>query len=70
PDIQHWQTEKGINVYFVEAHEIPMLDIQVIFDAGSSRDKKDLGLAVLTNGLLAEGAAGLTADDISRNFEN
>ena len=70
PNIQHWQTGQGINVYLVETHEIPMLDIQVIFDAGSSRDKNNAGLAVLTNELLAEGAAGLTADDISRNFEN
>ena len=70
PDIKHWQTEKGTGVYFVEAHELPMVDIQVIFDAGSSRDDSKPGLALLTNVLLAEGAAGLTADEISQNFEN
>ena len=70
PEIQHWQTEKGAGVYFVEAHELPMVDIQVIFDAGSSRDTGKPGLAALTGNLLAEGAAGLSADAVSRNFEN
>ncbi len=70
PDIQHWQTENGIGIYFVEAHELPMVDLQIIFDAGSSRDSGKPGLALLTNSLLAEGAAGMTADEISRNFEN
>lgn len=70
PDIQHWQTDKGTGVYFVERHELPMVDIQVIFDAGAGRDGDKPGLALLTNGLLAEGAGGLSADEISRNFED
>jgi len=69
PKIQHWQTDNGARVYFVEAHELPMVDVQVVFDAGSSRDKNKPGLSVLTNGLLAEGANGLSADVISQNFD-
>lgn len=70
PEIQHWETDKGAAVYFVEAHELPMVDIQIIFDAGSARDGDKPGLALLTNALLAEGAGGLSADQISQNFEN
>ena len=70
PKIQHWQTEQGVRVYFVEAHELPMVDIQVLFDAGSGRDGDKHGLSLLVNGLLAEGAGGLNADEISQNFEN
>ena len=70
PRIQTWQTDNGVKVYFVEAHEIPMLDLQVVFDAGSSRDQEKSGLAMLTIGLLDEGAAGMDADAISQNFEN
>ena len=70
PDIQHWQTDKGSGVYFVETHELPMVDIQVIFDAGSGRDGEKPGLSMLTNSLLSEGAAGLSANEISSNFEN
>jgi len=70
PEIQHWQTAHGAQVYFVEAHELPIMDIKIIFDAGSGRDGDKPGLALMTNGMLSEGAGGLSADDISRNFEN
>ncbi len=70
PVIQTWQSEKGANVYFVEAKELPIVDIQIIFDAGSSRNGKKAGLAGLTNSLLDEGAGGLTADQISQGFDN
>jgi zinc protease len=70
PDIQHWVTDKGVRVYFVEAHEIPMVTAKILFDAGSSRDDSRPGVAVLTAALLGEGAGGLSADQISRNFED
>ena len=70
PDIQKWQSEMGANVFFVEAKEIPIVDIQIIFDAGSARDGEQAGLAALTNGLLDEGADGLTADQVSQGFDD
>jgi zinc protease len=70
PQIQHWQTTKGTEVYFVEAHELPMVDIQINFGAGSVRDSLDKkGLAAITNSLLDEGAAQMSADEISFEFE-
>ena len=60
PQIQTWQTENGAKVLFVPATEIPMLDVRIVFDAGSARDDGSSGLSVLTNGLLSEGAAGKT----------
>lgn len=68
--IQHWQTTNGADVYFSPARELPMVDIRVIFTAGSARDGASAGLAQLTNGLLSEGAGGLSADEIARRFEN
>jgi len=70
PDIQTWQSDKGASIYFVAATELPMVDIQIIFDAGSARNGNKAGLAGLTNGLLDEGAGGLTADQISQGFDN
>lgn len=70
PDIQTWETNKGAKVFLVESHELPMVDIKLIFDAGSSRDESHPGLAVLTNDLLSEGAAGKSVDDISNVFES
>ncbi len=70
PEIQHWQTENGMRVYFVPAPELPVLDIRVTFDAGSARDGDKPGLARLTNGLLKQGAAGMDADTIAAAFED
>ena len=59
PAIQTWQTSNGARVLFVEAHELPIVDMQVIFGGGSSRDPAGReGLALLAGGLLDEGAAG------------
>lgn len=69
PEIQSWTTKKGAKVLFVEARELPMVDIRLVFDAGSARDGEHSGVASLTNALLGQGAAGLSADDIARGFE-
>jgi zinc protease len=71
PKIQHWTLDNGARVYFVEAHELPLVQLRAVFDAGSSRDPKAKdGLAALTNGMLNEGAQGLTADAIASSFES
>ncbi len=70
PQIQTWQTENGAKVLFVPANEIPMLDLRIVFDAGSARDDGSSGLSVLSNGLLSEGAAGKTSQQIAEAFES
>ncbi len=70
PDIQHWTTKNGARVYYVHAPELPMVDMRIVFDAGAARDDADPGLSILTNGLLAEGAGGLTTDEIAKRFES
>jgi zinc protease len=69
PDIQHWLTGNGARVYFAPAPELPMVDIQVTFNAGSARDGDKPGLALLTNGMLEEGAGKLDADAIAEQFD-
>jgi len=69
PVIQTWTTDNGAKVMFYPAPELPMLDIRATFAAGSARDAGHAGIARLTNGLLAEGAAGLAAHDIAERFE-
>ncbi|MBA2590710.1 MAG: insulinase family protein, partial [Gammaproteobacteria bacterium] len=69
PKIETWNTANGARVYFVRAPELPMVDLRVAFDAGSARDQTQWGLAGLTNGMLAEGAGGLTAQTLSERFE-
>ena len=64
-DIQEWQTDNGMRVLFVEANEIPMLQVSVAFAAGNTRDPDEkLGLASLTSALLDDGAGELEADQL------
>ena len=69
PEIQHWRTANGVPVYFIPARELPMVDAQILFNAGSARDGDKPGLARLTNALLEEGAGDWSADDIADRLD-
>ncbi|HYF16456.1 MAG TPA: pitrilysin family protein [Ramlibacter sp.] len=54
--IQHWRQANGVKVYLVESRSIPMVDIQVDFDAGGRRDPPgQAGLAGLTASMTGKG---------------
>ena len=38
--VQHWTQPGGAEVYLVESPAVPMLDVQIDFDAGSRRDRE------------------------------
>lgn len=67
--IVHWNTPQGTPVFFVRSTGLPMLDVRVIFAAGSSYDGNHPGVASLTNNLLGEGTTQLTADQIANDFD-
>ncbi|MCB1824704.1 MAG: insulinase family protein [Candidatus Competibacteraceae bacterium] len=69
PEIQNWRTTNGVPVYFIAARELPMVDAQILFGAGSVRDGERPGLAKLTNGLLEEGAGDWSADTIADRLD-
>ncbi|MGA0569893.1 M16 family metallopeptidase [Variovorax sp. VNK109] len=54
--IQRWVQPDGAQVYLVESPAIPMVDVQVDFDAGGRRDPQDkTGLASVTAGMTSRG---------------
>ena len=59
--IQHWQQPSGAKVWLVESPSIPMVDIQVAFDAGARREPQEqaglaTALAMMTDkGVKAQG---------------
>jgi zinc protease len=56
--IQHWSQPGGTKVWLVESPAIPMVDVQIDFDAGGRRDPADqAGLASVTAGMLSKGVA-------------
>ncbi|MBC6413339.1 MAG: insulinase family protein [Chromatiales bacterium] len=69
-NIENWITDNGVQVYYVYQRELPMVDIELIFDAGSARDGTRHGLAHLTTELLAYGAGGMDADQITTAFDS
>lgn len=69
PHIEHWQAASGAQVYFVEDHDLPMLDVAVGFPAGSGFDTAEKsGVAAMTQNMLNLGAEELSEDDISRKL--
>lgn len=68
--IEHWQTPQGSRVYYIHTEGLPMVDIQVAFDAGSARDGSRFGLSALTSALLDTGAGQWNADEIAQRFES
>lgn len=68
-DLQHWTTSQGARVYFMRADELPMLDVQLLFAAGASRDGDRSGVASMTNAMLNEGTGDRDAGDIAAGFE-
>jgi zinc protease len=68
-NIQHWVTKNGTEVLFIETHALPILDIQITFNAGSAQDGENFGIAQFTNAMLEEGTKNLTADQIANSFD-
>lgn len=64
--IQNWQTSGGAQVYFVENHDLPMLDVSVEFPAGAGHDRPaKSGVASMTQRLLRSGADGMDENEIA-----
>lgn len=71
PQIQHWTLDNGARAYFVETHQLPMVQFSVGFDAGSARDPASLnGVARFVSAMLEEGAAELDGPMIAERFES
>ncbi len=67
--IEHWQTSDGSQVYFVENHDLPMIDVSTNFSAGSAYDRMGKsGVASITRYMMSLGAAGMTEDAISKRL--
>ena len=71
PEIQVWETDQGVPVYFVEAHEIPMVQISMGFKAGSAHDPvTKLGVSSLMSQMLTMGVVGMDQDTLAEAIES
>lgn len=67
---QVFQTQSGLKVYFMSESTLPMLDLRLVFDAGSTRDGQEYGLAKLTSDFIGQGSKTWTADQIADAFDD
>ncbi|MFP5430697.1 MAG: M16 family metallopeptidase [Gammaproteobacteria bacterium] len=67
--IESWQTRNGTKVLFVQAQELPLLDVRLVFDAGAARDGELGGLASTVSRMLDEGTPTRDTTAIAAAFE-
>ena len=70
PDVQHVQLSNGVKVHYAQRTAVPLTQLALSFDAGFAADPANArGLQNLTLGLLDEGAAGMTSQQIAEEEE-
>lgn len=68
--ITHWKTTDGLPVYLVTTHELPIVDVVMMFNAGATQDGDQSGISQLTSLMLAEGTTNKTADQIAEKWDS
>ena len=73
PTIQEFKTKAGVPVMFVQTTALPIVDVDLRFDAGSARDgsisKDGFGIANMTATMLEQGSKSLDEDAFTRAVE-
>jgi predicted Zn-dependent peptidase len=70
PALQEFTLPNGLRVLLMEKHDLPLVQVNLLVDAGSVRDVPGkLGLASLTADMLDEGADGRSALALADTFE-
>ncbi len=70
PTIEKRELANGLEVWVVEAHEVPLVQVNLVVHAGSGDDPADaFGLASLTAAMLDEGAGSRSALEIADAIE-
>ncbi|WP_425474762.1 M16 family metallopeptidase [Frateuria hangzhouensis] len=67
PDLQHGKLANGIEVTLAERHEVPAVQMQLLFDAGYAADQgRKLGTSSFTMAMLDEGTKDLDSVEIAK----
>lgn len=70
PPVQTVTLPNGLQLAVIEMHKVPVVEIQLIVDAGSVNDPADLpGLATFTANMLDEGAGRRTALEVAEEAD-
>lgn len=70
PDIQKRTLSNGLQVWLIEAHEVPLVQVNLVVNAGSGDDPAGkFGIASLTAAMLDEGAGTRSALELADEIE-
>ena len=69
PPFEKFTLKNGLTVYLMEQHEVPLIDVSVVFDAGAVQDGTRYGLANMTADALLFGSAKYTKAQIDQKAE-
>ena len=70
PEIQTFSLDNKLKVFFVQKNDLPILQVNMIVDAGNKYDPNDKkGLANLTSMLIDEGAGNYDSLELSDEFD-
>ncbi|MEC5210837.1 zinc protease [Psychrobacter sp. PL15] len=73
PNVEHFKTTAGVPVSFVRAAALPIVDIDLRFNAGSARDgdvrSEGFGIANMTATMLTQGTQSLDENEFTRAVE-
>jgi predicted Zn-dependent peptidase len=68
PQYEKFELETGITIYLMEKHDVPLISISAVFNAGAERDGEHSGIASFTAEALRFGTASYTQNQIDSLF--
>ncbi|GAB2521003.1 M16 family metallopeptidase [Spirosoma aerophilum] len=69
PPYQKFKLKNGMTVYLMEQHEVPLINVSAVFDAGAIQDGNRYGLASMTADALLFGSAKYTKAQLEEKTE-
>jgi len=68
PQYEKFKLANGLTIYLMEKHDVPLISLSVVFDAGTVRDGKYPGIASFTAEALRFGTSSYTKTQIDSLF--
>lgn len=69
PPFQKFKLKNGLTVYLMEQHEVPLINVSTVFDAGAVEDGTRYGLANMTADALLFGSSRYTKEQLEAKTE-
>jgi predicted Zn-dependent peptidase len=69
PKYQQFKLKNGLTVYLMEQHEVPVINVSMIFPAGAIQDNHHSGLASLTAKALMYGTKSLSKQELDEKID-